>query len=165
MNIWNDSFENFSSACRCFKNRSGAWRSFGKDAQLLYDFGIQIGLAFQLQDDYLDVYGDPLVFGKNIGGDILCNKKTFMLITALEKSDDKTRASLQEWLKAEDYVPAQKIEAVTAIYNKVGLQDICRDKINEYYHEGMRLLKEVNVEEEYKKNLSDFVMSLMERNL
>ena len=91
-----------------------------KDAQLLYDFGIQIGLAFQLQDDYLDVYGDPLVFGKNIGGDILCNKKTFMLITALEKSDDKTRASLQEWLKAEDYVPAQKIEAVTAIYNKVG---------------------------------------------
>lgn len=136
-----------------------------KDAQLLYDFGIQIGLAFQLQDDYLDVYGDPLVFGKNIGGDILCNKKTFMLITALEKSDDKTRASLQEWLKAEDYVPAQKIEAVTAIYNKVGLQNICRDKINEYYHEGMRLLKEVNVEEEYKKNLSDFVMSLMERNL
>ena len=136
-----------------------------KDAQLLYDFGIQIGLAFQLQDDYLDVYGDPLVFGKNIGGDILCNKKTFMLITALEKSDDKTRASLQEWLKAEDYVPAQKIEAVTAIYNKVGLQNICRDKINEYYHEGMRLLKEVNVEEEYKNNLSDFVMSLMERNL
>lgn len=55
--------------------------------------------------------------------------------------------------------------AVTAIYNKVGLQNICRDKINEYYHEGMRLLKEVNVEEEYKKNLSDFVMSLMERNL
>ena len=88
-----------------------------------------------------------------------------MLITALEKSDNKTRASLQEWLKAEDYVPVQKIEAVTAIYNKVGLQNICRDKINEYYHEGMRLLKEVNVEEEYKKNLSDFVMSLMERNL
>lgn len=56
-----------------------------KDAQLLYDFGIKAGLAFQLQDDYLDVYGDPKVFGKNIGGDILCNKKTFMLITALEK--------------------------------------------------------------------------------
>lgn len=88
-----------------------------------------------------------------------------MLITALEKSDDSTRASLQEWLKAESYVPAQKIEAVTAIYDKVGLRDICRDKIKEYYNEGMKLLKEVEIEEECKKNLSDFVVSMMERNL
>ena len=136
-----------------------------KDAQLLYDFGIKMGLAFQLQDDYLDVYGDPKVFGKNIGGDILCNKKTFMLITALEKADGETRACLQNWLKAEHYEPAQKIEAVTTIYNKVGVRDICRDKIDEYYKESVCLLNEVGVDASYKKNLADFVLGLMNRNL
>ena len=136
-----------------------------KDAQLLYDFGIKAGLAFQLQDDYLDVYGDPKVFGKNIGGDILCNKKTFMLITALEKADGETRDCLQNWLKAEHYEPAQKIEAVTTIYNKVGVRDICRDKIDEYYKESVCLLNEVGVDTSYKKNLADFVLGLMNRNL
>lgn len=136
-----------------------------KDAQLLYDFGIKAGLAFQLQDDYLDVYGDPAVFGKKIGGDILCNKKTFMLITALEQADETTRAELQKWLAAEHYEPAQKIEAVTNIYNKVGVRDICRDKINACYQESMDLLDKVGVEASYKKNLSDFVLSLMNRNL
>lgn len=136
-----------------------------KDAQLLYDFGIKAGLAFQLQDDYLDVYGDPAVFGKKIGGDILCNKKTFMLITALEQADETTRAELQEWLAAKHYEPAQKIEAVTYIYNKVGVRDICRDKINACYQESMNLLDKVGVETSYKKNLSDFVLGLMNRNL
>lgn len=136
-----------------------------KDAQLLYDFGIKAGLAFQLQDDYLDVYGDPAVFGKKIGGDILCNKKTFMLITALEQADETTRAELQKWLAAEHYEPAQKIEAVTNIYNKVGVRDICRDKINACYQESMNLLDKVGVETSYKKNLSDFVLGLMNRNL
>ena len=136
-----------------------------KDAQLLYDFGIKAGLAFQLQDDYLDVYGDPKVFGKNIGGDILCNKKTFMLITALEKADGETRDCLQNWLKAEHYEPAQKIEAVTTIYNKVGVRNICRDKIDEYYKESVCLLNEVGVDTSYKKNLADFVLGLMNRNL
>lgn len=136
-----------------------------KDAQLLYDFGIKAGLAFQLQDDYLDVYGDPAVFGKKIGGDILCNKKTFMLITALEKADEATRAELKGWLEAEHYEPARKIEAVTHIYNKVGVRDICRDKINACYQESMDLLDKVGVEAAYKKNLLDFVLSLMNRNL
>ena len=71
-----------------------------KDAQLLYDFGIKMGLAFQLQDDYLDVYGDPAVFGKKIGGDILCNKKTFMLITALSLSEGEDKETLLNWLRA-----------------------------------------------------------------
>ena len=135
------------------------------DARKLYDFGIKMGLAFQLQDDYLDVYGDPAVFGKKIGGDILCNKKTFMLITALEQADETTRAELQKWLAAEHYEPAQKIEAVTNIYNKVGVRDICRDKINACYQESMNLLDKVGVETSYKKNLSDFVLGLMNRNL
>ena len=135
------------------------------DAQKLYDFGIQIGLAFQLQDDYLDVYGDPEVFGKNIGGDILCNKKTFMLITACERADEATEAELRNWMTMEKYDPAQKIEAVTAIYNKEKIGDICQAKIEGYYRQGMQLLEEVNVEPAYKQHLLGFVQGWMHRNL
>ena len=72
-----------------------------EDASNLYAFGLQLGLAFQLQDDYLDVYGDPAVFGKKIGGDILCNKKTYMLINALQRADEGQRAELNRWWEAE----------------------------------------------------------------
>lgn len=88
-----------------------------------------------------------------------------MLITALEKADEPTRIQLQEWLDAEDYEPARKIEAVTDIYNKVGVRAICRDKINEYYQEGVALLDKVGIDASYKKNLADFVLRLMNRNL
>lgn len=135
------------------------------DAQKLYDLGIRIGLAFQLQDDYLDVYGDPKVFGKNIGGDILCNKKTFMLITAFERASEETKAELQGWMTAEQYDPARKIEAVTAIYNKEKIGDICLAKIEDYYKEGMGLLEEVGVASEYKRHLSDFIQGWMHRKL
>ena len=99
------------------------------DAQKLYDFGIRMGLAFQLQDDYLDVYGNPAVFGKKIGGDILCNKKTYMLITALEQAKGENREELLRWLNAADFVPEEKIAAVTAIYNKVGIAGYCDAQI------------------------------------
>lgn len=136
-----------------------------EDAKKLYDFGIRSGLAFQLQDDYLDVYGDPAVFGKKIGGDILCNKKTFMLITALKEADGDTRAELERWITAGAYDPSEKIAAVTAIYNKVGVGDICREQIGRYYEEGIALMEQVSVETSRKKNLLDFVLSLMDRNL
>lgn len=136
-----------------------------EDAQMLYDFGIKIGLAFQLQDDYLDVYGDPKVFGKNIGGDILCNKKTFMLLTALQRADEATRSSLHTWIKMENYLPDEKIKAVTDIYNKVEVQEICRNKILAYYKEGMELLDKVGVESSLKENLASYVRELMDRNL
>lgn len=136
-----------------------------EDAKKLYDFGIRSGLAFQLQDDYLDVYGDPAVFGKKIGGDILCNKKTFMLITALKEADGDTRDELERWITAGTYDPSEKIAAVTAIYNKVGVGDICREQIGRYYEEGIALMEQVSVETSRKKNLLDFVLSLMDRNL
>lgn len=135
------------------------------DAERLYDFGIRMGLAFQLQDDYLDVYGDPAVFGKKIGGDILCNKKTYMLITALDKADSSQKAELKKWLEAVDYEPAEKVAAVTAIYNKVGIAELCKECIENYYQEGLRLLDEVEVDTPLKTYLSDFVFSLMNRNL
>ena len=99
------------------------------DADNLYKFGEQMGLAFQLQDDYLDVYGDPAVFGKAIGGDILCNKKTYMLINAFNRADESRRDELLKWVTAEKFDPKEKIAAVTDIYNKVGIKRLAEEKI------------------------------------
>ena len=79
-----------------------------EDSENLYHFGMHIGVAFQLQDDLLDVYGDPEVFGKKIGGDILCNKKTYMLIKALEHADEKQQEELNRWLNAENFSTSRK---------------------------------------------------------
>lgn len=136
-----------------------------EDANLLYDFGIKMGLAFQLQDDYLDVYADSSVFGKNIGGDICSNKKTFMLITALEKSSGNDRTELEKWINAKDFVAEEKIKAVTRIYNNVGVPDICTRKINALYSEGLDILEKVSVDDTLKNNLKNFTGKLMKRVL
>lgn len=135
------------------------------DTQYLYDFGIKMGLAFQLQDDFLDVYGDPAVFGKKIGGDILCNKKTYMLITALNLAEGAQREELLRWIEQENAVPEEKIAAVTSIYNKVGIAELCTEQINKYYAEGLDLLDKVSVKDEMKENLRTFVCQLMNRKL
>ena len=135
------------------------------DADLLYNFGIKMGLAFQLQDDYLDVYADSSVFGKNIGGDICSNKKTFMLITALEKSAGNEKDELLKWIEAENFNTEEKIKAVTQIYNNVGVPDICMNKINSLYNEGLEILEKVSVEESLKNNLRQFTGKLMKRVL
>lgn len=136
-----------------------------EEAQKLYDFGVKMGLAFQLQDDWLDVYGDPKVFGKNIGGDILCNKKTYMLITALELADASQREDLKRWLNATDYVPAEKISAVTAIYNNIGIGKRCEERIEAYYSDGLAVLESIAIPEERKQALKDFACSLMNRKM
>ena len=89
--------------------------------EALYQYGLHIGLAFQIQDDILDVYGDPKTFGKAIGGDICCNKKTFLLITALETADAESKAELLQWMIATDQ-DKEKIAAVTKIYNRLGVR-------------------------------------------
>lgn len=136
-----------------------------EDADKLYRFGVSMGLAFQLQDDWLDVYGDPAVFGKNIGGDILCNKKTYMLITALSQADEQQSADLQHWLSAETYEPAEKIAAVTHIYNVMGIGKQCMDLSDTYYVEGLAVLESVALPEERKALLKEFVCSLMNRKM
>ena len=115
-----------------------------EDAQLLYDFGIKMGLAFQLQDDFLDVYGDPAVL-------------------ALAKDEDKE--TLLGWLHATDYAPEEKIRSVTALYNKVGVPELCQARIDAYYKEGLELLEKVSVEPSLKEELKKFVCHLMERKL
>lgn len=135
-----------------------------EDADNLYDFGEKMGLAFQLQDDLLDVYGDPAVFGKKIGGDILCNKKTFMLINALQMAEGEEREALEEWIAKTDFIPEEKISAVTAIYDSVDIKSICQAKIECYFSEALASLEKVSVAEEKKQGLGDFAHKLLNRN-
>ena len=136
-----------------------------EDAEHLYRLGECIGLAFQLRDDYLDVYGDPKVFGKKIGGDILCNKKTYLYINALRLADKEQRAVLDYWATAVDYNPEEKIAAVTDIYNKVGLPEMSRQAEEHYYRQAQASFEALSVSEENKLVLRGFMAALMERDV
>lgn len=134
-----------------------------EDADNLYKFGEQMGLAFQLQDDYLDVYGDPSVFGKAVGGDILCNKKTYMLINAFNRADDAQRAELMRWVTAKDFDSKEKIAAVTAIYDKVGIRKVAEEKIEYYFEQSRKYLAKVNLPDERKAVLAAYTDKMMTR--
>jgi len=134
-----------------------------KEADTLYDYGQEIGLAFQLQDDYLDVYGDPAVFGKKIGGDILCNKKTYMLINAFNRANDEQKKELQKWVGAKEYDAQAKISAVTKLYNEIGIRELCDNKINSYFESATAKFDALAVSADKKKELKQFVNSLMNR--
>ena len=134
-----------------------------EDAENLYRFGEKVGLAFQLQDDYLDVYGDPKVFGKAIGGDIACNKKTYMLINALALADAKQRKVLTDWLDMPAADPQEKIAAVTEIYNEIGINRMAENKIRAFFQEGLLFLEKVNVEADRKQELLAYTREMIKR--
>lgn len=134
-----------------------------EDAENLYKFGEQIGLAFQLQDDYLDVYGDTKVFGKEIGGDITSNKKTYMLINAFNLANDTLRAELQKWVDAKDFDRAEKVAAVTRLYNEIGIDKLAQDKIAYYFEQSKKYLDAVNVPAERKEELAKYAQKMMKR--
>ena len=134
-----------------------------QDADLLYRFGEQIGLAFQLQDDLLDVYGDPKVFGKAIGGDILSNKKTYMLINAVNRANAGQRAELMKWIEAKDFDRQEKIAAVTRLYDEIGIRQLCEEKIHFYFQRGKALLEQVSVESSRKDQLRRYTAEMMNR--
>lgn len=134
-----------------------------EDAQHLYDFGEKMGLAFQLQDDLLDVYGDPAIFGKKIGGDIICNKKTFMLINALNKSNKEQREALDEWINKKEFNAEEKIAAVTRIYDEIDIKTICKAKIDSLFAQSLASLEKVRVDENKKCALKEFATNLMGR--
>lgn len=136
-----------------------------EDAQNLYDFGLNIGLAFQLKDDLLDVYGNEKTFGKKIGGDILCNKKTYLLIHALKLAKGKDADELNFWLKNSDSNEEKtKILAVTEIYNQLNLKQICEERMDFYYENALNKLKQVSIEENKKTELIKLAEVLMSRN-
>lgn len=134
-----------------------------EDADNLYKFGEQIGLAFQLQDDYLDVYGDSKVFGKEIGGDITSNKKTYMLINAFNKANDAQRKELTRWVSARDFDRNEKVDAVTRLYNEIGIDQLAQDKIAYYFAQSKKFLDAVNVPEEKKEELRKYAQKMMKR--
>ena len=105
------------------------------------------------------------VFGKKIGGDILCNKKTYMLITALNRADESDKEALLHWIGAADFVAEEKIAAVTSIYNRIGMAGICEEEIEKYYARGLEFLNKVSVDASLKENLRTFVCRLMNRKL
>ncbi len=134
------------------------------DANALYKFGECIGLAFQLQDDYLDVYGDPAVFGKAIGGDIASNKKTYMLINALAKAEGDDKAALEAWLNATTFDREEKRKAVTALYDKLGIDKMARAKMESYYAQAMGHMDSIRVAEEKKTALREYAMTMLKRD-
>lgn len=134
-----------------------------EDADLLYRFGEQIGLAFQLQDDLLDVYGDEKVFGKAIGGDITSNKKTYMLINAMNRANDSQRAELMRWVEAKSFDRQEKIAAVTRLYDEIGIRQLCEEKIRYYFERGKELLEQVSVSSERKEQLRQYTADMMNR--
>lgn len=133
------------------------------DAEALYKFGEQLGLAFQLQDDLLDVYGDTKVFGKEIGGDIMCNKKTFMLINAFNRANDAQLKELQKWCSGEKFDRKEKVAAVTHLYDEIGIRQLCEAKIEYYFEESKKWLDKVSVPEERKAQLRAYVNQMMKR--
>ena len=133
------------------------------DADNLYKFGEQIGLAFQLQDDLLDVYGDPKVFGKNIGGDITSNKKTYMLINAVNRANASQREELMRWIDATAFDRNEKVAAVTRLYDEIGIRQLCEEKMEACYQLGLQYLAKVSVSDEGKAILKAYAAAMMKR--
>ena len=134
-----------------------------EDQDNLYKFGEQIGLAFQLQDDLLDVYGDPKVFGKNIGGDITSNKKTYMLINAVNRANAQQREELTKWIEAKTFDRNEKVKAVTRLYDEIGIRALCEQKMEACYELGLQHLAKVSVSEERKATLKAYAAAMMKR--
>ena len=135
------------------------------DAELLYDFGEKLGLAFQLQDDLLDVYGDPEVFGKKIGGDILCNKKTYLYINAYLLADKSQKASLDRWAEYDGKDEQAKIDGVRGIYDAVGVRRMSEKLIDDLFCQALEKLDKVSLPVERKQLIKEYAESLMNRVL
>jgi len=115
-----------------------------KDANLLYNYGINLGIAFQLQDDYLDVYGDVKTFGKKIGGDIVSNKKTYLLISAIENAKDENKHKLLNLLYNKHIKSHEKIKEVTDIYNDLNIPQVLKEKLHFYHSQAVNNISQVN---------------------
>src|SRR5690606_21218611 len=133
------------------------------DAQHLYDFGVNVGLAFQLQDDLLDVFGDPEQFGKQPGGDILSNKKTYLLLKALEMGAEREVAILNTWMSRNDQ-PDTKIKEITALYDTLGIQQATESAKQLFATKAYHALDKVNCETERKTSLKSLAHHLLDRS-
>ncbi len=132
-----------------------------KEALHLYEFGKNTGVAFQLQDDILDVFGSSEKFGKQVGGDIISNKKTFLLLKAFELADKKTSAKLKSFLTEKN--KKHKVAGVKEIYNQLNVKEIAEKEMQKFYKKALSSIDKVNVDKKKKKILTDFAEQLMQR--
>lgn len=135
-----------------------------EDAENIYNFGLNIGMGFQLQDDLLDTFGDQNIFGKRTGSDIIANKKTFLYLKALEKADKKTRKQLIDYYNDKACRDEVKFKEVKAIFAHLEVDKLTNQKIDEYYQMGKENLVRVNVEAEKKEQLLELAYKLIERD-
>ncbi len=146
-----------------FKMGALAANASATDADLIYQFGINLGLAFQLQDDLLDCYADQAKFGKRIGGDIIANKKTYLLINALECAQGDQKKELLHWIQLEEFDEQQKIESVKQIYQLTGVRELCEKEIQAYYQKALDSLSQIQLAETQKSDLFQLAATIMKR--
>ncbi|NQU84130.1 MAG: polyprenyl synthetase family protein [Mariniphaga sp.] len=130
----------------------------------LYNFGINLGLAFQLQDDLLDSFGNENTFGKKIGGDILSNKKTFLLVKALELVRADQKKKLLHEINKTDFIPENKIDTIKSIFNDLGIQEIAKEKIDAYFLQANNCLNDLPVAENKKIQLRKLAQTMSNRD-
>ena len=135
-----------------------------EDRNHLREFGTYIGIGFQLKDDLLDVYADKKKFGKQVGGDIIANKKTFLLIKAKEKARGKDKIELDQWLKAKKFNKQKKVKAVTALYDKLNIANLTEKKIKFYFDKGLEKLDKIH-DSPAKAQLIGFTRDLIGRQV
>jgi geranylgeranyl diphosphate synthase type II len=132
-------------------------------ADQLYEFGINLGLAFQLQDDLLDSFGNQESFGKIIGGDILANKKTFLSIKALEKASGSRETELLWWMNKKEFKPTEKIEGVLEIYNQLNIKELTEQKVESYFNKCSDIFQQISIEDNRKKHLHEISNNMLNR--
>ena len=135
------------------------------DANLIYDFGLNLGLAFQLQDDYLDTFGDAATFGKQIGGDIIENKKTYLYLKALEVANEEDKQKLLFFYQQKLEDNSIKIAEVTRIFELNDMPVLIKDKIENYTEKAFNTLSKMSISQENKENLKNFGLWLMNRTV
>ncbi|MFK6999628.1 polyprenyl synthetase family protein [Flavobacterium oreochromis] len=136
-----------------------------ENANLIYEFGLNLGIAFQLQDDYLDAFGNPLTFGKQVGGDIIENKKTYLYIKALEFASIEDKKQLQQLYSIQPNDNTDKIETVKNFFNSTGASTATQEAIKEYTLKAFSTLEKINISEDKKNILKTFGENLMSRNV
>ena len=133
------------------------------EAEKMRHFGINMGIGFQLMDDILDVYADKDKFGKQVGGDIISNKKTFLLIKALELAEGDHRSELNTWLELTSFDPKEKVQKITSIYDQLNVRKIAELKMNEYFDKAFEILMSVGIDQQALDPLRNFAKALIKR--
>jgi geranylgeranyl diphosphate synthase type II len=134
-----------------------------QDIEHLREFGINMGIGFQLMDDLLDVYAETGKFGKQVGGDIISNKKTYLLIKALELANNDDYKELDGWIKVENFNEEEKVNAVKAIYDRLEIEQLTREQIRLYFEKSLDEFNKINIPEDRKSDLMVLATYLMNR--